>query len=134
MKSLIQTGLSVAAKFSRYTDNLLTLNNPDFQAYIGQIYSPELELKKTTENIDSCSYLFNSQLPHMDSNICTLKTSIQSSNFTVQYVVITKILLTDLNYSQPDYLDKATYTKNSVELTRPLCIATPRLYTGTGGG
>ena len=48
MKSLI----SVAAKFSntcRYIDDLLTLNNPDFQACIGQIYPPELELNKTTE-------------------------------------------------------------------------------------
>ena len=33
------------------------LNNTDFQAYIGQIYPPELELKKTIEGHDSCSYL-----------------------------------------------------------------------------
>ena len=96
MKSLIRTDLSVAAKFSntcRYIDDLLTLNNPDFQACIGQIYPPELELKKTTESHDSCSYLdlninvlngkfctdlydkrdaFNFSIvnfPHMDSNI-----------------------------------------------------------------
>ena len=96
MKSLIRTDLSVAAKFSntcRYIDDLLTLNNPDFQASIGQIYPPELELKKTTESHDSCSYLdlnINVQngkfctdlhdkrdtfsfsivnFPHMDSNI-----------------------------------------------------------------
>ena len=35
----------------------LCFNNPDFQAYIGQIYPPELELKKATESHDSCSYL-----------------------------------------------------------------------------
>ena len=96
MKSLIRTDLSVAAKFNntcRYIDDLLTLNNPDFQACIGQIYPPELELKKTTESHDSCSYLdlninilngkFYTDLydkrdtfsfsivnfPHMDSNI-----------------------------------------------------------------
>ena len=60
MKSLIRTDLSVAAKFSntcRYIDDLFTLNNPDFQACIGQIYPPELELKKTTESHDSCSSL-----------------------------------------------------------------------------
>ena len=45
----------------------------------------------------------------------------------------TKILLTDLNYSQPDYLDRDTYTKNSVAPTKPLCIATPGLYRSTGG-
>ena len=96
MKSLIWTDLSVAAKFSntcRYIDDLLTLNNPDFQACIGQIYPAELELKKNTESHDSCSYLdlnisilngkFYTDLsdkrdtfsfsivnfPHMDSNI-----------------------------------------------------------------
>ena len=96
MKSLIRTDLSVAAKFNntcRYINDLLTLNNPDFQACIGQIYPPELELKKTTESHDSCSYLdlninilngkFYNDLcdkrdtfsfsivnfPHMDSNI-----------------------------------------------------------------
>ena len=47
--------------------------------------------------------------------------------------MITKILLTDLNYSQPDYLDRDTYTKTSVEPTRPLCIATLRPYRSTGG-
>ena len=96
MKSLIRTDLSVAAKFNntcRYIDDLLTLNNPDFQVCIGQIYPPELELKNTTESHDSCSYLdlninilngkFYTDLydkrdtfsfsivnfPHMDSNI-----------------------------------------------------------------
>ena len=52
-KSLIRTDLSVAAIFSntcRYIDDLLTLNNHDFQACIGQIYPPELELKKTKES------------------------------------------------------------------------------------
>ena len=52
MKSLIHTDLSVAAKFSntcRCIDDLLTLNNPDFQACIGQIYPQKLELKKTIQ-------------------------------------------------------------------------------------
>ena len=40
--------------------------------------------------------------------------------------MITKISLTDLNYSQPDYLDRDMYTKNSVEPTRPLSITNPK--------
>ena len=44
-----------------------------------------------------------------------------SSIFEI-YVIITNILFTD-----PDYLDKDTYTKNSVAPTRPLCIVTPGL-------
>ena len=56
----MHTDLSVAAKFSnscRYINDLLTLNNPDLQACIGQIYPPELDLKKTTESHDSCMFL-----------------------------------------------------------------------------
>ena len=73
MKPLIQTDLSVAAKFSntcRYIDDLLTLNNPDFQACIGQIYPPELELKKTTESHDRCSYL-DLNISVLNSKFCT---------------------------------------------------------------
>ena len=73
MKSLIHTDLSVAAKFSntcRYIDDLLTLNNPDFQACIGQIYPPELELKKTTESHDSCSYL-DLNISILNGKFCT---------------------------------------------------------------
>ena len=73
MKSLIRTDLSVAAKFSntcRYIDDLLTLNNPDFQACIGQIYPPELELKKTTESHDRCSYL-DLNISVLNSKVCT---------------------------------------------------------------
>ena len=73
MKSLIRTDLSVAAKFSntcRYIDDLLTLNNPDFQACIGQIYPPELELKKTTESHDRCSYL-DLNISVLNSKFCT---------------------------------------------------------------
>ena len=44
--------LPAAAKFNNtcgYIDDLLTLNNIDFQACIGQIYPPELQLKKCRE-------------------------------------------------------------------------------------
>ena len=73
MKSLIQTDLSVAAKFSntpRYIDDLLMLNNPDFQTCIGQIYPPKLELKKITEGHDSCFYL-DLNIKFLNDKFCT---------------------------------------------------------------
>ena len=43
----------------RYIDDLLSINNPDFENYIGQMYPPELEIKDTTESncYTSASYL-----------------------------------------------------------------------------
>lgn len=96
MKTLIRANLPKARTFNntfRYIDDLLTLNNPQFTHNISHIYPKELELKKTTEGIDTCSYLdlsitianhkfrtdlydkrdsFNFEIvsfPHMDSNI-----------------------------------------------------------------
>ena len=42
----------------------------DFQACIGQIYPPELELKKTTESHDSCSYL-DLNISILNGKFCT---------------------------------------------------------------
>ena len=41
----------------RYIDDLLTLNNPSFQAAIADIYPHEVQLKKTTECETKLSYL-----------------------------------------------------------------------------
>ena len=41
----------------RYIDDVLSINNPDFENYLGQMYPPELEIKDTTENNTSASYL-----------------------------------------------------------------------------
>ena len=163
MKSLIRTDLSVAAKFSntcRYIDDLLTLNNPDFQACIGQIYPPELELKKTTESHDRCSYLdlnisvLNSKFctdlydkrdtfsfsivnfPHMDSNIPS------KPAYGVVISQLVRYLRICCNYQDFVYRSKLlttrllkqdTYTKNSVVPTRPLYIATLGPYRSMGG-
>ena len=50
MKELIKTNMSKAKYFSstfRYIDDLLSINNPYFESEIGNIYPPELVLKKT---------------------------------------------------------------------------------------
>ena len=41
----------------RYIGDVLSINNPDFENYLGQMYPAELEVKDTTENNTSASYL-----------------------------------------------------------------------------
>ena len=62
MKNLIKNNIVLAKKFNntmRYilVDDLLTLNNIQFDAAIQDIYPQELQLKKTTENSTALSYL-----------------------------------------------------------------------------
>ena len=60
LKCLIKNNCYKAKHFSntvRYIDDLLTLNNPSFEAEIGNIYPPELVLKNTTESYSMVSYL-----------------------------------------------------------------------------
>ena len=40
-----------------YIDDVLPINNHDFENYLGQMYPPELEIKDTTESNTSASYL-----------------------------------------------------------------------------
>ena len=59
MKTLIKNNIILAKKFNntmRYIDDLLTLNNNQFDAAIKDIYPPELQLKKMTECATALSY------------------------------------------------------------------------------
>ena len=50
----------IASQFNftyRYIDDLLSINNSDFENYLGQMYPAELEIKDTTESNTSASYL-----------------------------------------------------------------------------
>ena len=50
----------VASQFNfkyRYIDDVLSINNPDFQNDLGQMYPAELELKDTTESTTSATYV-----------------------------------------------------------------------------
>ena len=40
-----------------YIDDVLSINNPDFENYLGHMYPAELEIKDTTESNTSASYL-----------------------------------------------------------------------------
>ena len=61
IQSLLSSGKKkLASQFNftyRYIDDVLSINNPDFENYLGQMYPAELEIKDTTESNTSASYL-----------------------------------------------------------------------------
>ena len=61
IQSLLSTGrkqLASRFKFTyRYIDDVLFINNPEFENYLDQMYPVELEIKETTESNISASYL-----------------------------------------------------------------------------
>ena len=61
IQSLLSTGRKqLAYRFNftyRYIDDVLSINNPEFENYLGQMYPDELEIKDTTESNTSASYL-----------------------------------------------------------------------------
>ena len=60
MKDKLKQNNQLPKTFSntfRYIDDLLTLNNPNFEQEISNIYPPQLELKRTTETDSRLSYL-----------------------------------------------------------------------------
>ena len=70
MKILMRDNLCMAKRFSntvRYIDDLLTLNNDNFEDRIPNIYPPELTLKRTSESDTKLSYL------DISTSICSSK-------------------------------------------------------------
>ena len=61
IQSLLSTRKKhLASRFNltyRYIDDVLSINNPEFENYLGQMYTAELEIKDTTESTTSASYL-----------------------------------------------------------------------------
>ena len=61
IQSLLSTGKKkFAPQFNftyRYIDDVLSINNQNFENYLGQIYPAELEIKDTTVSNTSTSYL-----------------------------------------------------------------------------
>ena len=61
IQSLLSTGRKrLAFQFNftyRYIDDVLSINNPDFENYLSQMYPPELEFKDTTKRNTSASCL-----------------------------------------------------------------------------
>ena len=84
MSVLIQSGIytvfalnwkeKIAPQFNftyRFIDNVLSINNPDFENYLGQMYPAELEIKDTTESNTSASYLDLLLSIESDGQLCT---------------------------------------------------------------
>ena len=61
IQSMISTGKKeLASRFNltyRYIDDVLSINNPEFENYLGQEYPAELGIKDTTESVTSDSYI-----------------------------------------------------------------------------
>ena len=61
IQSFLSTGKKhLASRFNLtygYIDDVLSINNPEFENYLGQMYPAELEIKDTTESTTSASYL-----------------------------------------------------------------------------
>ena len=61
IQSLLSTGKKkLASQFNftyRYINDVSSINNPDFENYLVQMYPAELEIKETTESNTSASYL-----------------------------------------------------------------------------
>ena len=59
-KLLHEKKMSLAVAFNstfRYIDDVLSINNNQFQSLVDSIYPNELEIKDTTESFTSASYL-----------------------------------------------------------------------------
>ena len=75
IQSLLSAGRKrLASQFNfthRYMDEVLSVNNPDFENYLGQMYPPELEIKDSTESNTSASYLDLLLSIVRDGQLCT---------------------------------------------------------------
>ena len=83
--------LHVASLFNftyRYIGDVLSIYNPDFENYLGQMYPVEPEIKDTTENITSASYLiYLCQSGGMVNFILPFTTNMTIPIFTLQISV-----------------------------------------------
>ena len=61
IQSFLSTGRKQLASLFNFTywyiDDVLSINNPEFEYYLGQMYPVELEIKNTTERNTSAVYL-----------------------------------------------------------------------------
>ena len=88
IQSLLSTGKKhLASRFNltyRHIDDILSINNPEFENYLCQMYPAELEIKDNTESTTSASYLdlllsigrdVNFTLPSTTSEMSSISTS-----------------------------------------------------------
>ena len=97
IQSSLSTGKKqLASRFNlayRYIDDVLSINNPEFENYLGQMYPAELEMKDTTESTTSAFYLdlllSNWKYGHLHTSSTTKEMiSISTSQTFSSWVVI----------------------------------------------
>ena len=104
IQSLLLAGRKrLASKFNftyRYIGDVLSINNPDFENYLGQMYPPELEIKDTTESNTSASYLY---LPLSIGRDGQLRTSLYDKRDDFNFHITTFPFLSSNIPSSPAY-------------------------------
>ena len=88
IQSLLSAGRNrLASQFNftyRYIDGVLSINNPDFDNYLGRMYPSELEIKDTTEQ-HFCFLLFLSHLFLSVSRNGQLRTSLDDKRNDIYF-------------------------------------------------
>ena len=104
IQSLLSTGKKkLASQFNftyRYIDDVLSINNTDFENYLGQMYPAELEIKHTTESNTSSSYL--DLLLSIESD-CQLRTSLYDKRDDFKFHITNFPFLSSNIPSSPAY-------------------------------
>ena len=89
MKHLVSTKkLHLARKFNntfRYIDDLISINNPQFENYVAKIYPPSLELKNATDSPVGTAYLDLYLFKNSDG---ALKTKLYDKRDDFQFEII----------------------------------------------
>ena len=83
-----------------HIDDELSINNPDFENYLGQMYPPELEIKDTTESNTSSSYF---DLPLSIGRDGRLHTSLYDKHDDFNYYITNFPFLSSNIPSSPAY-------------------------------
>ena len=103
-QSLLSTGKEELASrlnlTDRYIDDVLSINNPEFENYLDQMYPAELEIKDTAESITSASYL--DLLLSIRGN-CQLHTSIYDKRDDFNFNITNFPFLSSNIQSSPAY-------------------------------
>ena len=102
----------------RYIDGVLSINNPDVENYLGQMYPPELEIKDTTESNTSAFYLDLLLSIGRDSQICT--------SFTTSVTISMSLLQTVRSWVATSHLrpPMVVLSHNSFDMPGPAPLMT----------
>ena len=106
IQSLLSNGeKKIASQFNftyRYIDYVLSINNPDFENYLGQMYPAELKIKDTTESSASTSASYLDLLLSIESD-GQLRTSLYDKRDDINFHITNFPFLSSNIPSSPAY-------------------------------